>query len=161
MIRWLVWLSDSQDGCPVYWFDWMTARMAVQFACLIEWQLGWLSMLLVWLSDSQDGWFLDWLEIQYFKDPRFLEALRSNNMRWDRQIWTLRSNNRLCESPKWKLGSKICTWNIGKWVLKSKKWLLRAASRPKWLQKIFWNILGSFRHGFISNTHHFQQEIWK
>ena len=54
-------LSDSQDGCPVYWFDWVTARMAVQFTGLIEWQPGWLSLLLVRLSDSQDGWFSEWV----------------------------------------------------------------------------------------------------
>ena len=62
LLRWF-WLSGCQDGCPVDWIDWMTARMAVQFTGLIEWQPGWLSSLLVWLNDSQDGcpvyWF-DW-----------------------------------------------------------------------------------------------------
>ena len=29
-------LSDCQDGCPGYWFDWVTARMAVQLTGLIE-----------------------------------------------------------------------------------------------------------------------------
>ena len=38
----MVWLNGSQDACPVQWFDWMTARMAVQFTVLIEWQPGWL-----------------------------------------------------------------------------------------------------------------------
>ena len=44
----LVWLNDSQDGCPVYWFDWVAARMAVQFTGLIEWQLGWLVLRMGW-----------------------------------------------------------------------------------------------------------------
>ena len=61
---WLLWLSDSQDGCPVYWFDRVTARKAVQFNGLIEWQPGWPSSSMVWLNDSQDGcpvyWF-DWV----------------------------------------------------------------------------------------------------
>ena len=46
------------------WSDWVTARMAVQFNGLIEWQPGWLSNLLVWLNDSHGGcpvyWF-DWM----------------------------------------------------------------------------------------------------
>ena len=33
-------------------FDWVTARMAVQFTGLIEWQPGWLSSLLVWLRSN-------------------------------------------------------------------------------------------------------------
>ena len=56
----LVWLSDRQDGCPVQWFDWMAARMAVQFTGLIEWQPGWL-VLRMGCS-------------QYYQDPRFLKA---------------------------------------------------------------------------------------
>ena len=38
----LVVLSDSQAGCPVDWFDRVTATMAVQFWVLIELLPGWL-----------------------------------------------------------------------------------------------------------------------
>ena len=44
------------------WFDWVTARMAVQFTGLIEWLPGWLSSLMVWLSDSQDGCPVYWFD---------------------------------------------------------------------------------------------------
>ena len=77
-------LSDSQDGCPVAWFDWVTARMAVQFTGLIEWQPGWLSSLLVWLNDSQDGcpvyWF-DWVTARMavqLTDRSFSESENEN-----------------------------------------------------------------------------------
>ena len=60
-IHWLIWLSGCQDGCPVAWFDWVAARMAVQLTGLIEWLPGWLSSWLVWLSGCQDGWFLEWV----------------------------------------------------------------------------------------------------
>ena len=59
--------------------------MAVQLTGLIEWLPRWLVLRM--------GCF------QYFQDPRFLEALRSNNMRWDRQIWTLRSIYYTVEPP--------------------------------------------------------------
>ena len=49
----LVSLNDGQDGCPVYWFDGVTARMAAQFTGLIEWLPGWLVL----------GIFLEWVEL--------------------------------------------------------------------------------------------------
>ena len=82
MIHWLVSLSGCRDGCPVYWFAWMTARMAVQFTGLIEWQPGWLSSVLVWLSDSQDGcpvyWF-DWVTARMAGSKNGLSFSESEN----------------------------------------------------------------------------------
>ena len=62
MIHWLVWLSGCQDGCPVDWFDWVAARIAVQLTGLIEWLPGCLSSWLVWLSGCQDGCPADWFD---------------------------------------------------------------------------------------------------
>ena len=134
----------------------MTARMAVQFTGLIEWQPGavqftgliewqpgWLSSWLVWLSDRKDGWFLGWLEIGSWRHwgPIICGVtaryghLGPFNMRWVRQIWTLRSNFRLWDSNLRALRPKIWTRNARKSVLRSKNELLRGFPRLTWLIK--------------------------
>ena len=49
-----VWLSGSQDGCPVYLFDWVAARMPVQFTCLIE-SLEWFVFQYMCTQGPQNG----------------------------------------------------------------------------------------------------------
>ena len=128
-----IWLSDSQDGCPVEWFDWVTARMAGSQNRLFP---------------VFPGPWRHWGPIICGGTARY-GHWGPFNMRWDRQIWTLRSNFRLWGTNLRALRSKIWTWKIQKWVLRSKNGLLRGFPRPKWLLKIFWNIPGSSRLDFI------------
>ena len=62
----LVWLNDCQDGCPIYWFDWVTARMAVQITGLIEWQPGWLVLRMAWDPVFPGSQVLGGIEVQQY-----------------------------------------------------------------------------------------------